>query len=64
MIVHKCDRCGKEMDAWFTCTTKVDAINSSVNVDELLLLTGTREYCKKCYYTIYDRGNKSNEIFF
>ena len=50
MIVHKCDRCGREMASWINVYSANGA--EEYNVLELMHEGVKREYCKPCYEAI------------
>lgn len=58
MIIHKCDKCGKEMGAWLEVSTTVNASNLYTNVFDLQVLAVSREFCKDCYTKIFLSGEE------
>lgn len=54
MVIHKCDRCGKEMSTWMTMITKPDTNNSYTNIYDLLVYQSNLELCKDCYLKVLE----------
>jgi hypothetical protein len=48
MVIHKCDYCGKEMEAWLIIAAKVGGRDYDMTSDGLSSLSGNREICKEC----------------
>lgn len=70
MIVHKCDRCGREMGAWLNVKVYPGALNPVYNVGNLLKVSCELELCEDCYKKIIERprrreaddGKQYNEV--
>jgi len=48
MTIHKCDKCGKEMNVWMTFIVNIDTERPETNVANLLPLKGVKEFCPAC----------------
>ena len=48
MVIHKCDKCGKEMTKWLSLRTTADAVNLNTNIYDLLEYQGRFEFCVDC----------------
>ena len=54
MIIHKCDKCGKEMTRWFIVSIDIGAANDWINVADIIKHRGKSELCQDCYMMLAD----------
>lgn len=49
MIVHKCDRCGRELAVWMTVKVYPGAMSPAYNVGNLVHKSCELEFCEDCF---------------
>lgn len=61
MIVHKCDRCGRDMAVWMTVKVYPDALNPAYNIGHLVLKSCELELCEDCFDAVIGRERKNEK---